>query len=221
MLAEPDLTIGRVGDVEGLEAEDDRGQSLVPGGPAVEATPAGFNPNAIYNARSAGASVALRYPERAGTRLRRLKGVLPVTVVGSRPDPLVAPLDRARWGTPARQGDVSLTVHDVRPVAEAANVRIVDLSLVRPEAQVQPAGFVAGYRAAIAPPAASQGWFEFVDEAGTTVARLPAQPIFGDDGQRRSLRVVEPQGRAVAVRYVAPAWATLDVPFEFRDLPMP
>ncbi len=219
VLAEPDLTIGRVGDVEGLEAEDDRGQSLVPAGPVVEAAPRGLNPYNVYNARNAGASVALRYPERAGTRLRRLKGVLPITVVGSRPDPLVAPLEKSTWGTPARQGDVSLTIHDVRPVPEAANVRIVDLTLVRPEAQ--PAGYAGPGRAAIAPPAATQGWFEFVDEAGKVIARLPAQPIFGDDGQRRSLRVVEPQGRAVAVRYNAPAWATLAVPFEFRDLPMP
>jgi hypothetical protein len=221
VLAEPDLTIGRVGDVEGLEAEDDRGQSLVPAGPAVEATPGGFNPSYVYSPRNAGASVALRYPERAGARIRRLKGVLPVTVVGSRPDPLVAPLDRSTWGTPARQGDVSLTIHDIRPLPEAANVRIVDVSLVRPEAQAQPAGYAGPGRAAVAPPAATQGWFEFVDEAGKTVARLPAQPIFGDDGQRRPLRVVEPQGRAVAVRYVAPAWATLAVPFEFKDLPMP
>jgi hypothetical protein len=221
VLAEPDLTIGRVGDVEGLEAEDDRGQSLVPAGPVVDATPAGLNPYNVYNARNAGAAVALRYPERAGTRLRRLRGVLPVTVVGSRPDPLVARLEKPTWGTPARQGDVSLTIHEVRPVPEAANVRIVDLTLVRPEAQVQPGGYAGPGRTAIAPPAATQGWFEFVDEAGKAVTRLPAQPIPGDDGQRRSLRVVEPQGRAVAVRYIAPAWATLDVPFEFHDLPMP
>ncbi|HEY2159586.1 MAG TPA: hypothetical protein VGH33_28440, partial [Isosphaeraceae bacterium] len=50
VLAEPDLTIGRVGDVEGLEAEDDRGQSLVPAGPVVDATPAGLNPYNVYNA---------------------------------------------------------------------------------------------------------------------------------------------------------------------------
>ncbi len=222
VLAEPDLTIGRVGDVEDLEAEDNRGQSLVPAGPVVvEATPGGFNPYNVYNARNAGASVTLRYPERAGARIRRLGGVLPVTVVGSRTDPLVAPLDKGTWGTPARQGDVALTVHEVRPVAEAANVRIVDLTLVRPEAQAQPAGYAGPGRPVIAPPAATQGWFEFVDEAGKAVARIPAQPILADDGQRRSLRVVEPQGRAVAVRYVAPAWATLAIPFEFRDLPMP
>jgi hypothetical protein len=116
---------------------------------------------------------------------------------------------------------VALTVHDVRPVPEAANVRIVEVSLERPEAEVQPAGYAGPGRVAPAAPAATQGWFEFVDEAGKVVARLPAQPIFGDDARRRPLRVVEPQGKAAAVRYVAPAWATLAVPFEFRDLPMP
>ena len=72
-----------------------------------------------------------------------------------------------------------------------------------------------------APPSASQGWFEFVDDRGRTVTRIAASPIYVDDAQRRTLRVVEGQGKAVAVRYVAPAWSTLSVPFEFHDLPMP
>jgi hypothetical protein len=222
VLAEPDLTIGRVGEVEGLEAEDDRGLSLVPAGPVPEPPADGFRPaNIVYNTRTASASIALRHPDRAGARLRRLRGVLPVTVVGSRSDPVAASLDPEAWGKPAHQGDVSLTVHEVRPVPEAANVRIIELSLVRPEAQAQPAGFVGPNRMVLAPPAATQGWFEFVDGAGKVVARIAAQPIFGDDSQRRPLRVVEPQGRAVSVRYIAPAWGTLNVPFEFRDLPMP
>ncbi len=219
---EPDLAIGRAGEVEGLEAEDDRGQSLVPTGPAVEEAPSPYAPYNVYGVRSqAAASVALRYPDRPGSQIRRLRGVLPVAVVGSRPDPVAAPLDRETWGTPARKGDVALTVHDVRPVPEAANVRVVELSLSRPEGAG--GNGIGGYPRAMiaAPPGAMQGWFEFVDERGRAVARVAVAPLFADDGQRRSLRVAEVQGRAVAVRYIAPAWATIRVPFEFRDLPMP
>jgi hypothetical protein len=223
ILAEPDLTIGRVGEVQGLEAEDDRGQSLIPTGPVAEPPADGFRAaNVAYSPRSVAASVALRHPDRAGGRLRRLKGVLPITVVGSRPEPVPASLAPESWGKPSVRGDVTLTVHEVRPVAEAANVRIVELSLVRPEGHAQPAGFVVGNRAVLTPPpAATQGSFEFVDGAGKVVSRLPVQPIYNGDDQRRSLRVVESLGRAVSVRYVAPAWGTLAVPFEFRDLPMP
>ena len=215
---EPDLTIGRVGEVEGLEAEDDRGQTLVPAGPAVEEAPSPYNPYNVYGARNGtAATVALHYPDRPGAQIRRLRGVLPVTVVGSRPDPVAASLVEG-LGTAVRRGDVSLTVHEVRPVPEAPNVRVVELSLTRPE----PAG-PGGFRAMMisAPPSTSQGWFEFVDEKGRPVTRVAASPIYGDDAQRRSLRVVEGSGRSVAVRYLAPAWSTLSVPFEFHDLPMP
>ncbi len=143
-----------------------------------------------------------------------------MTVVGTRPDPVSASLVEG-LGRPARKGDVSLTVYEVRPVPEAPNVRVVELSLTRPELPL-PNGFSGFPRPLVtAPPSASQGWFEFVDEKGRQVARVAASPIYGDDAQRRSLRVVEGSGRSVAVRYLAPAWSTLSVPFEFRDLPMP
>jgi hypothetical protein len=217
LLAEPDLTVDRIGEVEGLEAEDDRGQGLASDGPTASPIP---SPYGVYAARNAGVSVALRYPDRPGRRIKRIKGVLPVTVVGTRPDPVVTSLVEG-LGRPARKGDVALTVHDVRPVPEAANVRVVELTLVRPGSQGPALGYPGANRAPVAPPGASQGWFEFVDEAGKVVARLPAPVLFGDDAQRRVLRVAEPRGKAVAVRYTAPAWATLAVPFEFGDLPMP
>jgi hypothetical protein len=218
---EPDLMVGRVGDVEGLEAEDDHGQTLVPAGPVVEEAPNPYTPYNVYGVRTnTAASVALRYPDRPGTQIRRLRGVLPVTVVGIRPDPVTASLVEG-LGQPVRKGDVTLTVHEVRPVPEAVNIRVVELSLTRPEG-AGPNGFGGFSRPMIAaPPGAAQGWFEFVDEKGRPLTRVAASPIPGDDAQRRSLRVVEGQGRSVAVRYLAPAWSTLSVPFEFHDLPMP
>ena len=154
---EPDLTIGRVGEVEGLEAEDDRGQTLVPAGPTVEVAPGPYTPFNVYGVRNdTAATVALRYPDRPGAQIRRLRGVLPVTVVGSRPDPVVASLVEG-LGRPVRKGDVALTVHEVRPVPEAANVRVVDLSLTRPEAAG--ANGLGGFPRAMiaAPPSAIAG----------------------------------------------------------------
>ena len=218
VVPEPGLTIGRVGEVEALEAEDDLGQTLVPAGPVVEVTANPFAPYNGYGGRNT-AAVALRYPDRPGRQIRRLKGVLPITVVGSKPDPVSASLVEG-LGRPVRKGDVALTVHEVRPVPEAASVRVVELSLVRPEAQGQTVAYGGYNRTMVAPPSATQGWFEFLDARGKSVARVAAPPILADDGQRRSLRIAEGQG-AVAVRYLAPAWATLAVPFEFHDLPMP
>ena len=84
-------------------------------------------------------------------------------------------------------------------------------------------------RPASQPPQAAQGWFEFVDDQGRQVERIPASGVFVNNGTvgsgvgRRILRVNQPDGVGppVAVRYLAPTWTTLAVPFEFRDLPMP
>ena len=76
-------------------------------------------------------AVRLRYPDEPGQTIRRLKGTFRVTVVGTRPDPVVASLVE-KVGTPARRGDVTLTVHSVKPATPGPKGLVVEVSLARP-----------------------------------------------------------------------------------------
>ena len=207
----------------GLEAEDDLGQSLAPAFPAEP--PA--QQNVVYDVhggRAMPAAIRLQYPERPGSTIRRIKGTLAVTVVGTRPEPVSASLVDG-LGRPSRRGDVTLTVHAVRTAPELPTARMVELSMTRPEPFGQ--GFGGGgfgfNRTANLVPASAQGLFDFVDAKGKLVERVPAAPFLVGDGQHRSVRFNQPAGAApaVEVRYHGPSWTTLTVPFEFRDLPMP
>jgi hypothetical protein len=225
VVPEPGLELGRLGETEGLEAADDLGQSLAPDGNGVESE-LGNEAYAFQNVtagRGLPLAIRLRYPERAGTTIRRLKGALLVTVVGSKPGAisasLVEGLDR-----PTRKGDVTLTIHAVRAAPEGQNLRLVEFSLSRPETGGRAAGYGGFGRAAIAAPAGAQGSFEFLDALGRrTTEPIAAEQFLIGDGQHRSIRFNQPPGTlpAVTIRYLAPTWATLRVPFEFRDLPMP
>jgi hypothetical protein len=219
---EPGLNVGRVGEVEGLEAEDDMGQSLVPHAPAEATTPQN-SPFDVHGGRTMPTAVRLRYPDRPGSMIRRLKGVVAVTVVGTKPEPvsasLVKDLDR-----PVQKGDVTLTIHAARGIPDLPPVRTVALSITRPEPFGQGFGGSYGFnRTANLVPASAQGVFEFVDAQGKVVERVPAAPFLVGDGQHRTVRFNQAAGvaPAVEVRYFGPTWTTLPVPFEFRDLPMP
>jgi hypothetical protein len=226
-IPEPGLELARLGEIEGLEVVDDLGQSLAPDGVGVESDP-GNEGTAFQNTASGRGlplSVRLRYPERAGATIRRLKGAFLVTVVGSKPGAisasLVDGLDR-----PTRKGDVTLTVHAVRPAPEGQNVRLVELSLARPDWGGRAAGYGYGGfgRASIAAPTGAQGSFELLDALGRrTTEPIAAEPFLIGDGRHRSIRFNQLLGTLppVTIRYLTPTWTTLRVPFEFRDLPMP
>jgi hypothetical protein len=224
VVPEPGLVVGRLGDVEGLEAVDDLGQSLVPDSPAADPADPGndFSPFSDFTTPRGGQpAIRLRYPDRPGSSIRRLKGVMPVTVVGSKPGAVTVSLVEG-LNKPVRRGDVTLTVHAIRPAPEGPNLRAVELSLSRPDSAGRLAGYGGFGRTAIAAPATAQGWFEFLDAQGRTIERVAAEPFLVGDGKHRSVRFNLPPGTVpTAVRYLAPTWATLLVPFEFRDLPMP
>jgi hypothetical protein len=226
---EPNLIIGKLGEVEGLEAVDDQGQSLVPDSQSVVSDP--NQPTAVHNFQYQGpwrgpASIVLRYPERPGTTIRTLKGAFAVTVVGAKPNGAAASLVTA-LGVPVQKGGVTLTVHSMK-VAGAGQVnstaRTVELTLNRPDATGQPNhGMPSFNRTVNVIPAMAQGALQFVDAKGRQVERIVLTPYNMGDGQRRTLQINPPPGSdpPVEVRYLAPAWAALSVPFEFHDLPMP
>ena len=227
---EPGLSVGKVGEIEVLEAEDDRGQSLIGPPPAPDAS-------SMYEQNVGGASITpirLRYPDNPGTLIRRLKGRFRVTVVGPRPDPLVTSTVSG-LGSAVRKRGESIIVHSMAevPGTGGGKARLVDMMLSRRElAGANGLGGMSGLvpnPTTNQPPGASQAWFEFVDDRGRLVDRVTVQGMGVGNGTivsdvtRRSVRVSQPDGVGppVSVRYVAMTWATLTIPFEFLDLPMP
>jgi len=225
LVPEPSLNIGKIGEVEGLEAIDERGQSLVPESTdfdPIEARRNGYSQaNAFNSGEVTPTSIRLRYPDQPGATIRTLKGAFDVTVVGTRSDPVAASLV-SKLGVPVRRDGINLIVHGMKP-SGMPSVRSVELSLTRPgSVDLANAGGMF-YRTVNVAPNTDQGWLEFIDAKGRQVDRVAVTPFGLAQGRRSIIQFNQPNGAdpAVEVRYLAPTWTTLAVPFEFHDLPMP
>jgi hypothetical protein len=142
--AEPKLRIFGVGNIEGAEAVDERGRSLLRAPTAEERREElalwqlnphidpRLHPGLRYGSgsrtsmRSCPVSVPLTYPTPPARRIARLRGVIPVVVVARRPDPLVVDL-RGASGKEFTSGATRITVHEIK--AESGREPTVDLTL--------------------------------------------------------------------------------------------
>ena len=223
---EPSLTLGKVGDVQGLEAVDDLGRSLVPESPVAEAESnqvGMMNGFRAYPDQNTALSIRLHYPDKPGSTIRRLKGTFAVTVVGTKSDAVSASLVSA-LNVPIHKEGVTLTIHGVTTPPAMPAVRLVELSMTRPETAGQSQNGMASFNRTVnVVPNSAQGWLQFVDAEGRQVERVAVTPFNIADGNHRSVQFnqLPGVGMAIEVRYLTPIWATLDVPFDFHDLPMP
>ena len=142
--AEPWLRIFGVGSVEGAEAVDDRGRSLlrIPTDEERQQELAmwqmnphldpRFHPALRYGAGSRSStktwpvSVLLSYPSPPARRIARLRGVIPVVVVARRPNPLVVDLKGA-LGKVFSAGTTRITIHEIK--AESGREPMIDFTL--------------------------------------------------------------------------------------------
>ncbi len=115
VIPEPGLVVRQVGPPTFDEAVDDRNRSLlppdrkgVPNGPlnAVQQPPTLNGPSGFDLFAS------LRLPDQAGRSIRRLRGSVPVVIVGYASDPLVIPLEGAA-GKSVRNDEVTISVLEV------------------------------------------------------------------------------------------------------------
>jgi hypothetical protein len=161
-------------------------------------------------------------PEVPGKTIRRLRGVVPLTVATRKPHPLSIALDGAK-GKTFRNDDVALTVNDVRTLG---NTRQTTIELtVRPLSgsasglSYGPAGadFLARR------PDAFQQQIEVSDAQGRVLHWFPNN--LDADSSRLTLAVTprggEPNGEPAEVRFFGLARSATDLAFEFNDLPLP
>lgn len=222
--AEPRLTLASLDEPRLIEATDDRGQSLLGEIPQAPATPpmhAGFD----EMARVSPLTLTLRYPESPGKTIASLRGSFRALVVGRRADPLVIPLADAVGKT--FSGDpVSVAIHGVRFGPDGRQTTI-DLSLSQPMGvgAFQPIHNRSDLRASLRPPPSARGQFEFYDAAGRLchVVDLGGLNMGYNPGGRTSLSFQTPDGVGppTEARYFGATWASVEVPFAFRDVPMP
>ena len=243
--AEPRLRIFGVGNIEGAEAVDERGRSLLKTPTAEEMQkelallqmnphidprlhPAlRYGTGSRTSMRSCPVSVPLTYPTPPARRIVRLRGVIPVVVVARRPDPLVVDL-RGASGKEFSSGSTRITVHEIK--AESGREPTVDLTL-----ETAPEG--AGETIAVCDPNGVRLTvnrpidllelrLEVLDGHGEPLfwqfTRAPTQRTQGRLAivvHDRNSKRERPED--LNIRYWETIGAATDLPFVFTDVPTP
>jgi hypothetical protein len=219
VVAEPRLLISQGGSIRIVEAMDDRGQSLVP--PERETS----TRESAYMGMGAGPIVQmqahLKRPEQPGAAIRKVRGIVSMTVATRKADPLVVPLAGAS-GKSFRNDQVSLTVQEVRanPNGNQTMIHLVLRSQGGPGGATDVPGNRFG-EVSLHPPDLNQQQFEVIDAKGQTIPCYPTS--IGGDAARIIVTLMPPDGVTVPteLRYYSLARATTEAPFEFTDLMMP
>jgi hypothetical protein len=240
ILPEPGLMLHRNGAVSITEATDDRGRSLVPRAPAErDPGPADRRQQAIYEGDAIQVNAVLVAPDPPATVIRRLRGKVPVIAVTRGSDPIVIPLKgEGVLGRPYSTRDLTLIIDEVSLAAGApAWVKVT----VRDN---------RGDRATFArhdPPRSPFGAFnrggvlehlELHDAAGRRLNHHLGMQMRGADVEGfydRYQFIVSPlsengpgDGPGASktpipseLRYYAFDQTVMEIPFDFRDIPMP
>jgi hypothetical protein len=219
MAAEPRLSITQNGAPKVIEAIDDLGKSLqIPGPSATILRSSGYfgmNPSSLVRFR-----VDLVYPETSHRRIKRIKGAMPVIVATRKPDPLKVPLEGAT-GKSFRSADVDLSIREVRAARDGQPAAI--------ELTLKPLGGSVSQTADEVDPMAArlespQEQLEVLDANDQPIAWFPSSSFFNGEETRLTLSLLT-QGtlppRPSTIAYHGMSRVATEVPFEFRDVPIP
>jgi len=241
LLAEPRMLLNQLGDALIAEAVDDRGHALFPG-------PAPYVPRLGYGSGGppracADYHVHLKYPERAGPVIKRLRLTIPVGVETPEPDRLEIRLADARRKT-VRHGATSIEVLAVGPDQQGHQRVVLRLasSMMVPERLAHgPNGKLAPVAGRPAQPEVNPNVFQVLDQRGRQFpwhdenikaegSQVTAELIMWPEGGdpilvRAGNGIVPPADRATAVPAVLyhteAARGIISGTFEFHDVPLP
>lgn len=220
IVAEPRLSLQKTGDLKVLEAVDDRGQSLIAPGETTQRH-SGYN-SAVIPGSALPVQASLLRPKEPGSAIRKLRGVVPVTVRMRKPNPLVAPLANSA-GKSFHNDDVTLTIVDVR-LNPQSNQTSIELAVRVGDSQAQHeqgAGAGAAFDD-FAPhrPDRFQQQIEVVDAQGRAI---PWYHSGFTDESRMTITLMpnDPGSAPTQLRYYGLSRASAEVSFEFNDVRMP
>jgi hypothetical protein len=216
--AEPRLILSHVGRLQLVEAIDDLGNSLIPDGRSEMIHHAGYL--GMATGPVVRVQAPLRRPDAAGTSIKKLRGFVPLTVSSRRPDPLVVPLGHA-VGKSFENEAHRLTVHDIRPTPTNRNL-LVQLSITStdPDAssdQIDPDVLVDGFQRA--DPQHLQ--IEVYDTTGRLVPWFQSRTDVETSRFTLTLANQTEISQLKELRFYSLTRASVKVPFEFADIPMP
>jgi hypothetical protein len=218
--AESRLSLSQNGPLQIVEAVDDRGNSLTTpgaGGPMVNRFAGYFGG---MNSSVLQLQAPLQRPPAVGESIKKLRGAIPVTVSSRRPDPLVVPLPQGA-GKRFENPDVELTLHDIR-TAPNTHQTFIEISLKPKERGASAdrgdadALIDVAYR-----PDTQRLQLEIIDSRGHLVPWIPS--LVNSETAHLTLTVTNLPTTASLkeLRYHTLTRATLSIPFEFADIPMP
>ena len=202
-----------------LEALDEQGRPL-----RAEALPVSGRPSPAFGDLPilVPQTVSLTLPEPPGRRIASLKGTIRALVVGRREPPVVIPMKDAQ-GRSFTNGQDTVTVGSIRPSPDGRSVAVeFTIASLGGEQTVQS---LQDARAGLRPPPSARGQVEFLDARGRTCQTIDLGREgmgFGLGG--RTAMLVQPQpglGPPTEARYYPATWTTIEIPFAFRDVPMP
>ncbi len=218
--AEPRLSLSQVGTLQVLEAVDNRDNSLILSGnaaPTIHRMPGYFG---MMNGSVLQLQAQLQRPAMAGETIKKLRGIIPLTVSSRRPDPLIVPLDQGT-GKRYENPDVELTVHDIRTQPNSRQT-IIELSLKSNERGTTSAEHGDGDIFRDVYPDSQRLQLEILDSRGQVVPWSPF-PSGDSESSHVTLTVMNLSASAPLkeLRYHTLTRATVSIPFEFHDIPMP
>ncbi|MDB5351708.1 MAG: hypothetical protein JWN86_2955 [Planctomycetota bacterium] len=221
VLTEPRVIAIRTGPLTNLDAIDDRGGSLLdtsPNDPEKTGGPLGGYGLGSFQPK---VRVRLVRPSPESTRLKRLRGVMPVEVgIPPKQPTLVIPLKDAA-GKTFRTGDLALTIEEFVPrPGGSTSLRV----LAKIEGDRGPSG--KSLKGVVwARSGAIHRQIEIVDAEGRVLAASSGGSSMGDELRLNYSFSPVQQGRPGSMpthlRVYAPKWVQWDAPFEFADIPLP
>jgi hypothetical protein len=227
---EPRMNIAQVGPAREVEGLDDRGQALsmtTSTGVRAPLEPGQGLPMGPADGSIGTVTVPLVYPETQGTTIRLLKGVVPVVVAGRRPNALVASLTEG-LGKLVQDDDTAMQVHSVQ-VDQQTKRTTIEFSVwpkagqpggpPRPLAPGLPNRQGPGRSGMLVDPSRVE-----VRDADGKRCRLNAFTSRHEGVVSRCHWVIDPGpgiGLPTEIRFETQVWTTVEVSFEFHDLPMP
>ena len=241
LLAEPRMLINQLGDALIAEAVDDRGHALFPG-------PAPYVPTLGYGSGGppracADYVVHLKYPERAGPVIKRLRLTIPVGVEAPEPDRLEIRLADA-VGKTMRHGTTSIEVLAVGPDGQGHQkvvLRLGSNAMVPERLAPGPNGKLAPVEGRLAQPEVNPNVVQVLDQKGRQFpwhventkadgSQVTFELIMWPEGGipipvQVGNGIVPPADRATAVPAVLyhteAARSIVSGTFEFHDVPLP
>jgi hypothetical protein len=237
VLPEPGLMLRRNGPVSVTEATDERGRSLLaPNAPAEQEPGPRNRPGRATNESDAiQVSAILVAPDPPATVIRRLRGKVPVIAVARGSDPIVIPLNgEGVLGRPYSTRDLTLVVDEVSHASGAPACVKVTVRVNRGDR----ATFASHDPTHPAYAAFNIGGvlehLELHDAAGRRLNHRLGSQMRSIDGDRYELNVAPFSEDAPGVgpgasktpipselRYYGFVQTVTEIPFDFRDIPIP